>query len=464
MKGCAANLPLLLSVYSLTMARYVQAFSIGGLRRATTTCHQHPSVATAFQSQRTSIHVYRQQQQQQQQQKQPLWKVSTLLFSSTSDGSSTNADDEKKKIKKRIVFLGTPEVAATSLQAIYEASLRSDAPYEIVGVVTQPPKRRKRKGRVEPSPVGKLSEELGINVLCPEKAKDGDFLDQFQTEMRPDLCVTAAYGQYLPRRFLETPVLGTVNIHPSLLPRWRGASPVQRSLEAGDNPVGVSVLYTVSRMDAGPLIVQSSRQIDENDTATTVLPLLFGIGTKCLLDVLPDICSGKITFDTATPQDEDSDSAAVPVPAAAMIDTSEGEFKVWQESARSCHDRLRGFSMWPQAFMYLQVGDREPMKVKVTETRVVAVVPGDDDTDTETAETAEPTDVVQLGPTKKSGLYVTCFDGSILELVMVQPATRKAFRARDFQNGYPGETIRWVRTPEDQAADPEKYNSRAAKA
>jgi methionyl-tRNA formyltransferase len=138
-----------------------------------------------------------------------------------------------------------------------------------------------------------------------------------------------------------------------------------------------------------------------------------------------------------------------------MIDTSEGEFKVWQESAVSCHNRLRGFSMWPQAFMYLQVGEREAMKVKVTETRVVAR----DDT---TAD-LEATDVVQLGPTKQSGLYVVCFDGSILELVEVQPATRKAFRARDFQNGYPGETIRWVRTPEDQAADPEKYNSRAAK-
>jgi methionyl-tRNA formyltransferase len=427
------------------MARCVQAFSIGGLRR--TTCHRHPSVTTAYQR---KSRVYRQQK------RQPLWKVSNLLLSSISDPSSaaeaSGSPNDGAHKKKRIVFLGTPEVAAVSLQAIYEASLLSNSPYEIVGVVTQPPKRRKRKGQPEPSPVGKLSEELGIRLLCPEKAKDVDFLDLLQTEIQPDLCITAAYGQYLPKRLLATPVLGTVNIHPSLLPRWRGASPVQRSLEQGDNPVGVSVLYTVSQMDAGPLIVQSSQQIDENDTATTVLPLLFDIGTKCLLEVLPDICSGRITFDTATPQD---DNAAV---AAAMIDTAEGEFKVWQESAHSCHNRLRGFSMWPQAFMYLQVGDREPIKVKVTETRVV--VPGERET---TAE-LQPTDVVQLGPTKQSGLYVTCFDGSILELVEVQPATRKAFRARDFQNGYPGETIRWVRTPEDQAADPEKYNSRAAKA
>jgi methionyl-tRNA formyltransferase len=421
-----ANLPrYLLLLLSFTMARYVQSFSwkaAVGVRR---TCR--PSIAWAFQS---SSRVYQQQQQ---------WKTSTLLFSSTSDGTEGSG-------KKRIVFLGTPEVAATSLQAIYEASLQPGCPYEVVGVVTQPPKRRKRKGKPEPSPVGKISEELGIPVLCPEKAKDADFLDQLQDEIRPDLCITAAYGQYLPKRFLAMPALGTVNIHPSLLPRWRGASPVQRSLEAGDNPVGVTVLYTVSKMDAGPVIVQKEQNIDENDTSTTVLPLLFDIGNQCLLDALPDICSGKITFETAKPQDED---AAVP---AAMIGTSEAEFRVWEESADTCHNRLRGFSMWPQAFMYFQVGDREPMKVKVTQTRVVH---------DETA--AEPTNVVQLGPTKKSGLYVICGDGSILELLEVQPATRKAFRARDFQNGYPGETIRWVRTPEDQVSDPEKYNSRAAK-
>jgi methionyl-tRNA formyltransferase len=437
MKGVIRTIPhylLLLSVWSLTMARYVQSFSCHaaiGVRSSRT--RTHPSIALAFQSsESTRVHGYRQQQHQKQH-----WKVSTLLFSSASDDSAPEISG-----KKRIVFLGTPDVAATSLQAIYEASLLPGSLYEVVGVVTQPPKRRKRKGKPEPSPVGKLSEELGLTVLCPEKAKDVEFLDQLQDVIQPDLCITAAYGQYLPKRFLNMPKLGTVNIHPSLLPRWRGASPVQRSLEAGDNPVGVTVLYTVSKMDAGPLIMQKQESIDENDTATTVLPLLFDIGTQCLLDVLPDICSGKMSFDTASPQDE---NAAVP---AAMISTSEAEFKVWEESAVTCHNRLRGFSMWPQAFMYFQVGDREVMKVKVTQTRVVH------------DETAEPTNVVQLGPTKKDGLYVVCGDGSILELVEVQPATRKAFRARDFQNGYPGETIRWVPTPEDQASDPEKYNSR----
>ena len=133
--------------------------------------------------------------------------------------------------------------------------------------------------------------------------------------MRPDLCITAAYGQYLPKRFLATPTYGTVNIHPSLLPRWRGASPVQRSLEAGDDPVGVSVLFTVSKMDAGPIISQKEEPVDENETATNVLPHLFNIGTDLLIDAMPDLVSGAITMETATAQDEDA------VVAADMIDS-----------------------------------------------------------------------------------------------------------------------------------------------
>ena len=342
---------------------------------------------------------------------------------------STSSDDVASD-KKRVVFLGTPDVAATSLQSIFEASQQPESTYQVVGVVTQPPRRRRRKGKQEPSPVGKLAEDLGLLVLCPEKAKDPNFLQQLEDEVRPDLCVTAAYGQYLPKRFLATPKCGTVNIHPSLLPRWRGASPVQRALQAGDNPVGVTVLFTVSKLDAGPIIVSKELEVDENDTTTTVLPMLFEIGTECLIDVLPDILNCDITMETATPQDESK------VVNADMIDAAEAELRVWEESARDCHNRLRGFSIWPQTFMWFQVGDRpDPFKVKVIESRLPDLV-------------LPPTDVVQFGPTKKDGLYVVCGDGSVLELVVVQPATRKAFPARDFQNGYPGETIRWVK-PED---------------
>lgn len=335
---------------------------------------------------------------------------------------------------KRVVFLGTPEVAASTLETLHKASLE-DGLFEIVSVVTQPPKRRRRK--IEATPVGKVAEELGLPVLCPEKANKKDFLDHFQA-LEPDLSITAAYGQYLPKRFLST--APTVNIHPSLLPKWRGASPVQRSLQNGDNPIGVSVLYTVSEMDAGPLIAQDEYDVSTEEKTSTVLPLLFAKGTDLLLQKLPSILDG--TVETTTQNDDDATSAS-------LIHSSEGELKAWCNSATVLHNQIRAFDTWPGCFFYLKVGDREPIKVKVLESRVVE------------EETGSPTQTISVGPTKKSGLFLTCHDGSILELITVQPATRKAFRARDLQNGYPGETLEWMKTPEDAKENANKYSSRS---
>jgi len=279
-----------------------------------------------------------------------------------------------------------------------------------------------------------VAEELGIDVLCPEKARDKEFLDALENEVKPDLCITAAYGQYLPKRFLATPKFGTLNIHPSLLPRWRGSSPVQRSLEAGDNPVGVSVLFTVSKMDAGPIVAQETLTIDENEQATTLLPTLFDIGTKALIEALPKVIDGEITMDTATVQDESL------VAEAGMIDSSEGQLWPTKMSALEMHNRVRGFSMWPGTFLYFQIGDGEgvePTKVKVVESRVLE-------------ETAEPTDIIEIGPNKKKdGLRLVCADGSVLEMLKVQPATKKVMDAKSFVNGLQGRTVRWLSGEED---------------
>jgi len=346
---------------------------------------------------------------------------------------------------KRIVFLGTPEVAATTLRKLHQESMNqtknSYENYKIVCVITQPPKRRRRKGsKTEPSPVGRVAEELGILVLSPEKANGSDFLERLEQDIQPDLCITAAYGQYLPKRFLATPTLGTINIHPSLLPRWRGASPVQRSLAAGDNPVGVTVLYTVSKMDAGPIIAQKKKKIvDENAddaTATNVLPWLFEIGTDLLIESMPAILSGAMSFGTAKIQDESQ------VVQAAMIDSSEAEIKPWKETAAILHSRRRGFSMWPGCFLYLEVGKgTKPVKFKILETRLLK----------EKAE-SYPTDVVEPGPSRKDGLRLVCFDGSILEILRLQPATKKPVDSLSFVNGLQGRTVRYVKTLEVVAA------------
>lgn len=404
-----------------------------------------------------------------------IWRLSTARVSSLfSSVAGASEDEEKVDRRKRLVFLGTPDVAATCLQRLHDASQHPDAPFQVVAVVTQPPTRRRRKGpSMEPSPVGRVANALGVPVLHPDSAKDDTFLTALENDFRPDVCVTAAYGQYLPKRFLNIPQCGTLNIHPSLLPKWRGASPVQRSLEAGDNPVGVTVLFTVSKMDAGPIVAQEAVSIDENDTATTILPLLFDLGTNQLLQVLPDVLSGRITPNTATLQD---DTAAT---QAAMIHPRQAELQVWKESARTCHNRCRGFSMWPQTYLTVRVGVRpELIKLKIWLTRVVSdkptmtvdptsvISPGSDRMGAGSSVTFgdesvlsppvvedddnDPTTVIRFGPSKqKGGLYVTCYDGSILELLEVQPPTRRSFRAKDFQNGYPDETIRWVRPSDD---------------
>ena len=375
------------------------------------------------------------------------------------DDSSSEGDDEKKKENKaRVLFLGTPDVAAASLVSVHESSLRPDSPYRLVGVVTQPPKRRKRGGKEMPSPVGIVAERLGLRVLCPESAKDADFLDELERDVRPDLCITAAYGQYLPKRFLSLPRLGTLNIHPSLLPRWRGSSPVQRSLEAGDDVVGVSVLFTVSKMDAGPIVIQESVDIDDYEQATTLLPRLFEMGTRCLIEyALPKVIRGEISPDTATVQDEGQ------VVDANMIDSSEGQLMPWNMTAVECHNRVRGFSMWPGTFVYVRMtGDddnddggaggssstAEPVKVKVIESRVLG---GGSST---TAE--QPTDAIVMGPRKGDGLRLVCSDGSVLELLRVQPATRNVMDAKSFANGLQGRTVRWLSGSELVAVDPQQ--------
>ena len=190
-------------------------------------------------------------------------------------------------------------------------------------------------------------------------------------------------------------------------------------------------------MDAGPIIAQKEETIDDvnsdDATATNVLPWLFEIGTDLLIEKMPDILSGEMTFETAQAQDEDL------VVQAAMIDSSEAEMKPWEETASDLHNRLRGFSMWPGAFMYLEVGEGSaPVKYKILQTRLLD----------EKAEA--PTDAIERGPSKKDGLRPVCFDGSILEINRLQPATKKPVDALSFINGLQGRTVRYVKTPEDQ--------------
>lgn len=227
--------------------------------------------------------------------------------------------------QKSIVFLGTPRVASNVLQMLHSASLTSSL-FKIDAVVTQPPATTTNRSKklLTKSPVHELAEKLSLPTYYPEKSNSTEFLEKLES-MKPDLCITAAYGNYLPKRFLAIPQFGTINIHPSVLPKYRGAAPVQRCLEAGtlnamlkptvqliqaihnltkicvpfnhllflgDSESGVTILETVSKMDAGPILYQYSNKLSGQEKSTELLEKYFEIGTKELLNLLPSVFDG----------------------------------------------------------------------------------------------------------------------------------------------------------------------------
>jgi methionyl-tRNA formyltransferase len=334
--------------------------------------------------------------------------------------------------KKRIVFLGTPAVAAESLQVLHDAAEKgsSGCLFEVVAVVSQPISGTKKK----PSPVQVTAGKLGLLTLCPETAKDPEFLSQLE-KLDVDLCVTAAYGNYLPKRFLSIPKFGTVNIHPSLLPKYRGAAPVQRCLENGDSETGVSVLYTVQKMDAGPIIAQEPYKLNGQEKAPTVLSDCFKLGTAALINALPSIFNGTMK---GTPQDDTAKTEAPKLTAEdSVIDFG-------QLTAAQVHNKCRGFAEWPGTIGTFQIGAEDgtnpAVGIKLVTTVVLDGQPG----------AAECTREVSVVKHKVNGkdvpvLRVVCHDGSVLGIVEVLPPSRRVMNVQDFINGLKGDrSIRWV--------------------
>ncbi|KAI9070898.1 hypothetical protein K1719_047145 [Acacia pycnantha] len=206
--------------------------------------------------------------------------------------------------KKSLVFLGSPQVLATVLNALFNASSASDSLFEVAAIVTQPLARRDRGKKLLPSPLAKFALDRGFSsdlIYTPERAGEDNFLSNFRS-LQPDLCITAAYGNILPNKFLNIPPLGTVNIHPSLLPLYCGAAPVQRALQDGVKETGVSLVFTVCELDAGPIIANEQFEVDDHieifvsrcssGDAPDLLSQLFSEGSKLLVRELPSIFDG----------------------------------------------------------------------------------------------------------------------------------------------------------------------------
>ena len=233
----------------------------------------------------------------------------------------------------RVVFAGTPEVALPSLEAI------AASPHELVGVVTRPDAPAGRGRRLTPSPVGARAEELGVPVLKPSHPRDPDFQQQL-TDLAPDCCPVVAYGALLPQSALDIPRHGWINLHFSLLPAWRGAAPVQRSIWAGDEMTGATTFRIVKELDAGPTYGLMTEVVRPTDTAGDLLGRLAEGGAHLLVATLDGIESGQIE---AREQPTDG------ITYAAKIEVEDARVD-WTEPALAVDRRIRACSPFPGAW------------------------------------------------------------------------------------------------------------------
>jgi len=241
----------------------------------------------------------------------------------------------------RIVFLGSPAEALPVLQALRE--LDRSGKHQLVGVVTQPARPAGRNRQLTDCPIAQYATAESLPLLKPESAKDPAFLSDLAA-WKPDVCVTAAYGQILNDAFLATPTRATINVHPSLLPKYRGATPVPAALLAGDEVTGVTVLFTVKALDAGNIICQTSSKIGDGETNRELTPRLFTVGGSLMEDALQRLADPKFV---GIPQDANL------VTHCRKIKKEDGRVD-WSEPASTITRKFRAFQPWPSLQTFCQ--------------------------------------------------------------------------------------------------------------
>lgn len=301
----------------------------------------------------------------------------------------------------KIVFMGTPDFARSILEALVEAG------HEITAVYTQPDKPKGRSGALIAPPVKEYALSKGFNVYQPEKIKSPDEVNILRS-IEADVFVVAAFGQFLSEEILNMPKFGCINVHGSLLPKLRGAAPIQRSIMNGDSVTGVTIMRMDKGMDSGDMIVKAEVPITDADDETTMYDKLADCGAKLIVDTLPMIESGTCTY---TPQNHEEATFA------PMLKKEEGLMD-FTMSARILDCRARGMSVWPGTFTYIN-----GKILKVYKTGVSDICNED----------TEKLNVGELYVTKKN-LYIKTGDG-LLELIELQPEGKKRMPAMDFARG-----------------------------
>lgn len=303
--------------------------------------------------------------------------------------------------KVRVCFLGTPEFAVTSLQALLD-----DEHFEIVGVVTQPDRPAGRKLQLTPSPVKQLAQAHNLKVLAPESLKKNPLmLDEIRT-WGAEVAVVVAFGQILTQEFLDAFPFGCVNVHGSILPRWRGAAPIQRAIEAGDVESGVTLQKMVKQLDAGDILGIRKVKINPEMNAMELHDQLAVLGADLLRVELMDYVRGHLA---PKPQDE------ALVTFARKIEKQESQID-WQLSAKAIDGKVRGFVYGPGTYTFLQ-----GKKLKIHKVSPVSGVT-----------TVEPGTVTSVHADHFS---VATGDG-ILKIFEIQPESRTRMKVEDFLKGH----------------------------
>jgi methionyl-tRNA formyltransferase len=233
----------------------------------------------------------------------------------------------------RIVFMGSPDFAVPSLYALVEAG------HDVVGVITQPDREAGRGRKLAPPAVKIAAQELGMPVLQPRSLRRPEAVEKLAA-LRPDVIVVAAFGQILRRNVLDIPAHGVLNVHASLLPRWRGASPVTAAILAGDEQTGVSIMVLDEGLDTGPVLTMRSTPIEDGDTGGTLTARLATMGAALLVETIPDWIEGRIE-----PRAQDESGATY----APRIDKESGRID-WSQPAVRVWRQVRAFNPWPGAF------------------------------------------------------------------------------------------------------------------
>ena len=295
----------------------------------------------------------------------------------------------------RILFMGTPEFAVASLEALL------DSGYDVCAVFTKPDKPQGRKKVILPTPVKAFALEHKIKVYQPEKLKTEESFEILK-EINPDLIIVVAYGKILPKNFIDFPKFGCINVHGSLLPKYRGAAPIQWSIINGDTVTGVTTMFMDEGLDTGDILMQSNIFINDSDTSEDLKRKMAVLGADTLIKTIKNL-------DNITPVKQDNSKATLSPP----LDKITGDIN-WEDSAKKIHDLVRGSNPWPIAHTTLRGKLFKIYKTKVSNKRCT-----------------HPGKIVSTSP-----LVVACGGDTSLELLEVQIEGKKRMPASDFARGY----------------------------